>query len=164
LARRARKAWERVRSSMNLPSSSSLSDGILQGAHGFEIRKLPVIHPEALRLAKVDSRFSIQRHSAFERSDEPCNVIRTMNIYNRAYFSEERLREGVRAVLASLAPQGIWIVGRTADEAATSHNVTVFRKRENGVLEVLERVGQGSEIEDLAARTSQVFAEASIAP
>ncbi len=86
---------------------------------GFEVRKLPLVHPEALGLAKDDSRFSIRSHSAFERSSEPCNVIRTMNIYNRAYFSEDRLREGVRAVLGSLAQDGIWIVGRTADEAAT---------------------------------------------
>jgi hypothetical protein len=87
-----------------------------------------------------------------------------MNIYNRAYFSEDRLREGVRAVLGSLTQDGIWIVGRTADEAATSHNVTVFRRRESGVLEVIERVGQGSEIEELALKASQVFAEAPIVP
>jgi len=84
-------------------------------------------------------------------------VIRTMNIYNRAYFSEDRLREGVRAVLSSLKTDGMWIVGRTADEAATSHNATIFRKQDGGTLEIIERVGLGSEIEELALRASQDF-------
>ncbi len=82
-----------------------------------------------------------------------------MNIYNRAYFSEDRLREGARAVLSSLANDGIWIVGRTEDEAATSHNVTIFRKRDSGVVEVVERVGRGSEIEELAMRVSHEASE-----
>src|SRR5436305_520497 len=150
LARNARRIWNRVRSSIQLPSSSSLASGKVENANGFEIRKLPLIHPDALGIAKRNSRFSVRSHSAFERSNQACNVIRTMNIYNRAYFSEDRLREGARAVIGSLAKQGIWIVGRTADEAATTHNATIFRKQDSGVLEILERVGRGSEIEDLA--------------
>jgi hypothetical protein len=159
LARRAKRAWDRIRPSAKLPSSSSLSDERLKETAGFEIRKLPVVHPEALRLAKEDSRFSIRSHSAFERSSQPCDVIRTMNIYNRAYFSEDRLREGVRAVHGSLSLGGVWILGRTADEAATHHNVTIFQKLDNGGLEVIERVGEGSEIENLALAAAQEFAE-----
>ncbi len=159
LAGRAQRAWNRVRSSLNLASSASLSERAPQETNGFEIRKLPLVHPEARRLANEDSRFSIRSHSAFEPSAQSCSVIRTMNIYNRAYFSEDRLREGVRAVLSSLVPDGIWIVGRTADEAATSHNVTVFRKTAAGLLEIVERAGQGSEIEDLATKASQAVAE-----
>lgn len=157
LARKARSVWKRVRSSIQLPSSSSLGEDALGNANGFEIRKLPLIHPEALGLAKRNSRFFVRSHSAFEQSDQPCSVIRTMNIYNRAYFSEDHLREGVRAVLGSLANNGLWIVGRTEDEAATTHNVTIFRKGESGVLDVVERVGRGSEIEELAVRASQEF-------
>src|SRR4051794_21291022 len=164
LAGRARRAWDRVRPSVKPASPSSLLGGPAEAGNGFEIRKIPLVHPEALRLAKEDSRFSIRSHSAFEPSDEPCNVIRTMNIYNWAYFSQDRLREGVGAVLGSLKPGAIWIVGRTAEEAATSHNVTMFRKRDNGLLEVIGRVGQGSEIEDLSIRTSQIFAERIAAP
>jgi hypothetical protein len=157
LARSARKSWSRVRRSLELPSSSTLTEETTVDANGWEIRKLPLVHPEALKLARHDSRFFIRSHSAFTHADQPCHVIRTMNIYNRAYFPEDRLREGVRAVLGSLTPDGIWIVGRTADEAATSHNATVFRKEEGGTLEIIERVGLGSEIEDLALRASQDF-------
>lgn len=164
LARRARRAWNRLLPSLNLAASSSLSERAPREANGFEIRKLPLVHPEALQLAKQDSRFSIQSHSAFEPSNQSCTVIRTMNIFNRAYFSENRLREGVRAVLSSLVQDGIWIVGRTADEAATSHNVTIFRKLGTGVLEVIERAGQGSEIEDLAVKASQASSPETFVP
>jgi hypothetical protein len=157
LARRARRSWNRLRTSLQLPRSSSLSDEFVDSQNGFELRKLPVIHPEALRLAKRREGFSVRSHSAFDTSSQPCQVIRTMNIYNRAYFSEERLREGVGAVLGSLANEGIWIVGRTIDEAATSHNVTIFRKQDSGHLAVVERIGEGSEIEGLAVEASKEY-------
>jgi hypothetical protein len=164
LARSARKKWSRVRQSLQLPSSSTLTEDTVVDANAWEIRKLPLVHPEALELARHDSRFSIRSHSAFTHADQPCHVIRTMNIYNRAYFSEDRLREGVRAVLRSLTTGGIWIVGRTADEAATSHNATVFKKEDGGTLEIIERVGLGSEIEDLALRASQDFSSQVVGP
>src|SRR3954451_1706295 len=51
LARKARRVWNRVRSSIQLPSSSSLGEaGAVGNANGFEIRRLPLIHPEALAL------------------------------------------------------------------------------------------------------------------
>ena len=77
-------------------------------------------------------------------------MIRSMNIYNRAYFSEEQLREGVRCVGESLLPGGIWIVGRTVDEKTSAHEVTILQKQSSGEWEVLQRVGPGSEIEGLA--------------
>jgi len=157
LARSARNKWTRMRQSLQLPSSPTLTEETATEANGWEIRKLPLVHPEALQLARHDSRFSVRSHSAFNQAEQVCNVIRTMNIYNRAYFSEDRLREGVRAVLSSLASDGLWIVGRTADEAARSHNATILRKREGGTLEIIERVGLGSEIEELALRASQDF-------
>lgn len=157
LARSARKNWMRLSQSIKLPSSPLVTEETETETNGWEIRKLPLVHPEALELARHESRFSVRSHSAFEQADQVCHVIRTMNIYNRAYFSEDRLRQGVRAVLGSLTDGGIWIVGRTADEAATSHNATIFRKREGGTLETIERVGQGSEIEELALTASQEF-------
>src|SRR3954463_6917660 len=58
LAGRARRAWDRVRPSVKPASPSSLLGGASEAANGFEIRKIPLVHPEALRLAKEDSRFS----------------------------------------------------------------------------------------------------------
>jgi hypothetical protein len=116
----------------------------------FILRKLLLIHPQAARLAQRDSRFSIRCQSVFEKSAKPCHVIRSMNILNRAYFSEELLARGVQSIGASLEPGGLWIVGRTVSEDPPTHEVTVFRKEHNGSLQVLERIGPGSEIEPFA--------------
>jgi hypothetical protein len=115
---------------------------------GYQVRTIPYIHPEAAALARANPRFRFCRRSVFERSATPCHVIRTMNIFNRAYFSTERLEEGFRTIFDSLVPGGIWIVGRTLEEDLSNH-ATFFRRRENG-WEVLDRVRDGWEMEQMA--------------
>ena len=75
-----------------------------------------------------------------------------MNIFNRDYFSEQQLTEGVSAAFQSLQPGGLWIVGRTLEEKFTNQ-ATFFRRNEQG-FEVLERIGSGSEMEALALRAT----------
>jgi hypothetical protein len=115
----------------------------------FRLRKLPLIHPRAETLRRQDRRFTIRRHSIFSPLEKPCHAIRTMNILNRAYFSETQLRQGADTVFQSLLPGGLWIVGRTLTEHPFRHEVSILRRNEDG-LELLERVGPGSEIEALA--------------
>jgi hypothetical protein len=115
---------------------------------GYRVRPIPSIHPAAAALERSDPRFKFRRRSVFDRSPAPCHVLRTMNIFNRAYFSLERLEEGCRAVFDSLQPGGIWIVGRTLEEDPTNH-ATFFRKSEDG-WEVLDRIGGGWELEKMA--------------
>lgn len=155
LARSGRRSWEALRRSLTFPKSSALDGEIRVRSEGYRLKKLPLVHPEALQLARKDARFAIRSHSAFDTSDQGSHVIRTMNIYNRAYFSEERLRDGTRAVVGSLVPGGIWIVGRTKDDRTTQHNVTILRKQDSGFLEVVERIGEGSEIEALAISSAK---------
>jgi hypothetical protein len=118
-----------------------------QGA-GYRVRTIPYIHPEAAALARSDPRFTFRHRSVFDRTPVPCHVLRTMNIFNRAYFSAERLGEGYRAIFDSLQPGGIWIAGRTLEEDLTNH-ATFFRKAGNG-WEVLDRIGGGWELEAMA--------------
>jgi hypothetical protein len=75
-----------------------------------------------------------------------------MNIFNRAYFSTEKLLEGANAAFQSIKVGGIWIVGRTLEEDFSNH-VTFLRRIEEG-WEVLERIGGGSEMEQLALSSS----------
>jgi hypothetical protein len=56
----------------------------------------------------------------------------------------------VNAAFHSIKPGGIWIVGRTLEEDLSNH-ATFLRRLDNG-WEVLERIGKGSEIEELAMR------------
>lgn len=146
----AKRRWKSVHNSWSLPPSwkNSLAEGSLKQGK-FEFRKLSLIHPEAVQLTHEDTRFAVGRHSIFERSARRNHVIRSMNIYNRVYFSEKQLRQGAQCVRESLLPSGIWIVGRTINENASTHEVTIFQKQSSGGFQVLSRVGPGSEIEGL---------------
>ena len=112
------------------------------------LRKLPLIHPEAQTLEASEPSFAICLHSAFEPLDRPVDVIRTMNIYNYAYFPPARLLEGARAVWKSLSAGGFWIVGRTTEEREKQNNVSIFERLDRG-WRIVARIGRGSEIEDL---------------
>jgi hypothetical protein len=114
----------------------------------YSVRRMPFVHPEARSLAARDPRFQFRARSIFEYTPAACHVLRTMNIFNRAYFSEEQLCEGANAAFHSIKPGGVWILGRTL-EKDLSNQVTFLRRMDHG-WEVLERIGKGSDIEDLA--------------
>lgn len=112
------------------------------------LRKLSLTHPHARMLEANDPRFSICHHSAFEPLTRPVDVIRTMNIFNHAYFPPARLTEGVRAVWESLNVGGFWIVGRTAEEGDARNHVTILERTDSG-WRIGGRIAGGSDIEDL---------------
>jgi hypothetical protein len=119
---------------------------------GMRVHRISCVHPEARALMQETERFVVRRRSVFDDGssdgDERCHVIRTMNILNRAYFSEASLKEAAAAIFSSLEPGGLWIVGRTIETDFSNH-VTLFR-RGMDAWEVLDRLGQGSEMEEIA--------------
>jgi hypothetical protein len=123
--------------------------------HG-KVRRISCVHPEAAALAAKSPRFTVRARSVFERTPAACHVIRTMNILNRSYFPDETLAEGARAIFNSLQPGGIWIVGRTLEEDLSNH--VTFLRRNDRSWEVLDRIGTGSEIEELALRAQEARA------
>jgi hypothetical protein len=153
-----RQAWRRwnalkpfpdfVQKWIDSPSEEALN------VNGRRFTKLSLIHPDAAQLAQSDSRFLARPQSAFEPLPSPVHAIRTMNIFNRAYFREVQLKTGAEAVIRSLLPGGIWILGRTIREEPPEHEVTIFRKADSNRLEVLKRIGPGSEIEALVLSNS----------
>jgi len=154
---RAVNRWSQLQGLLSVPDnwSDPLERNIAERGE-WTLRMLPLIHPESLRLARRDTRFVVQQHSVFEASSSLADVIRTMNIFNRAYFSEEQLLFGSRKVAESLRAGGIWIIGRTVSEKPATHEVTFFRKQEDGSLHPLQRIGNGSEIESIAIKASQL--------
>jgi hypothetical protein len=110
----------------------------------FVLRRLPLVSPEVRQLA--GTHFRLRRHSVFTPLAEPVDVIRTMNILNRAYFKQTQLHDAAVAIERSLRLGGIWIVGRTVVENPAQHEATVFRKLPTG-WEPLLRIGSGSEME-----------------
>jgi hypothetical protein len=121
-----------------------------QNVNGYTVNKISLIHPEAMSFSKYHPAFQFRVRSIFEPMPGSCHVLRTMNILNKAYFSQEQLATGIDAAFQSIKPDGIWIVGRTAEDDFANH-VTILRRRKDG-WEVLERLGNGSEIEELALR------------
>lgn len=121
------------------------------GGAGFKVRRISCIHPQAAALLAKNERFQFRIRSVFDQTAAGCHLIRTMNIFNKQYFTDEQLLEGAGAVFASLHNGGIWIVGRTLEEDFSNH-VTILRRKDDGWC-VLERIGQGSEMEDLAMRS-----------
>jgi hypothetical protein len=128
---------------LNLPKDWTRTGG----GPGFKVRPIPYIHPEAMALSRANPNFSFRERSVFDRTPGACQVLRTMNIFNRAYFSEQQLADGVAAVFDSLEPGGLWIVGRTLEEDFSNH--VTFLRRSGSAWEVLERLGKGSEMEEV---------------
>jgi hypothetical protein len=114
----------------------------------FSLRMLPLIHPDVLQCRS--DQFSVEQRSIFSVLPWPVDVIRTMNILNRAYFGEADLRAGADAVFRSLRIGGIWVVGRTVVESPATNDATIFRKGNAG-WQILATIGRGSEIEPLLA-------------
>jgi hypothetical protein len=114
--------------------------------------KISCVHPKARCLASSNPRFRIVTRSIFEHT-LGVDVLRTMNIFNKSYFSENQIIDGMEAAFHSLKPGGIWIVGRTWEHDLTNH-ATVF-KREETAWKVMLRIGAGWELEELASRVQR---------
>jgi hypothetical protein len=150
VARRARRRFDNLNLPAGWSETQSTEPQRIPAQHGADlrVRYIPYIHPEAAALTRTNPNFRFCERSVFDATPGICQVLRTMNIFNRDYFSEQQLTEGVSAAFQSLLPGGLWIVGRTLEEKFTNH-ATFFRRNENG-WEVLERIGSGSELEALA--------------
>jgi hypothetical protein len=118
------------------------------GGDGYQVNKICCVHPKARLLKKKNPRFQMRTRSVFDHTPG-VDVLRTMNIFNKAYFSAEQLGDGVNSAFHSLKPGGIWIVGRTLEEDFSNH--VTFLRRHQGNWEVLERIGKGSEMEEFSA-------------
>jgi hypothetical protein len=113
------------------------------------ISRVSLVHPEALALAHADQRFVIEEQSVFDPLRRKVDVVRTMNILNRAYFTETTILAAARSVWESLRPDGLWIVGRTLEETRRRVNATTIFRRSPDGFRSLERLNGGSEIERL---------------
>jgi hypothetical protein len=126
--------------------------GFSDNGTGYQIQEIPCVHPEALVLSKHDHRFAIRVRSIFEVTSR-VDVLRTMNILNFEYFAADQITNAISAAFQSVNEGGLWIVGRTLKENGKNH-VTFFRRtRKNW--QILDRIGNGSEIEKLVAANNE---------
>jgi len=71
--------------------------------------------------------------------------VRAMNIINDVYFSAPMIAKAMRNLHEVLAPDGMFLVGRTLEQRT---NATLFRRLESGFVPVA-RFGDGSDVEAL---------------
>jgi hypothetical protein len=120
------------------------------GGDGYQVSQINCVHPEAITFGRSNPQFQLRTRSVFDVTPSAVNVLRTMNILNKEYFSDSQLREGSEAAFRSLKLGGVWIVGRTLETNFSNH-VTFLQKLENG-WGILVRIGNGSEMERYAGR------------
>ncbi len=127
-----------------------LEDGTVFQFPPWSVSRLPLVHPEAAAFQATHPAFRIETHSVFEGLGEPADVIRTMNILNRSYFGEARLSEGVHAVFESLRKGGIWVAGRTDEEADPPVNATSILEKRDDRFAIVEQIHGGWDLEAMA--------------
>src|SRR5258706_4068526 len=80
-----------------------LSDGWMESHHNerYTVSRMCCMHPQARQMMKTDPRFQMCVRSVFEHTPG-IDVLRTMNILNKAYFTAERLVDGANAAFQTL--------------------------------------------------------------
>jgi hypothetical protein len=133
--------------------------GQVAAAGGVTCRRITLVSP---RLRPTDNLEVVEDDVLGGWRGRRFHVLRAANILNRAYFAPELLTRALANLRARLLPGGLLVVCRT-NEAGANH-ATVFRLQADRTLAVVARLGDGSEIEDLAlepaAESPAVTAEA----
>jgi hypothetical protein len=76
------------------------------------------------------------------------DLVRAANLLNLAYFPREKIAEALKLLSGYLAPGGLLVLCRT-DEATSRNDATILRRGDDGI-DVVARLGEGSEVEALA--------------
>jgi hypothetical protein len=97
---------------------------------------------QAVQLSKSDSRFQLIEHDLLSPApfSGPVDVVRVMNVLNSSYFSGQQLVQIVDRIFASLAIDGLLVVGSN-DEADTEVRGAIYRKTDRGFAELMRSGG-----------------------
>jgi hypothetical protein len=133
-------------------SWQGVPDGAVINRGGWRFRQIPLVHPDVLAFACI-GRFQIVEADAFCSLPSQCDVIRSMNLFQPAVFSDAKIRKGIRAAIESIVEGGVFVVGRTMESDGCRNDVSIFQKS-RGRVRVVERLGKGFEFEQLALEIS----------
>ena len=114
---------------------------------GIGVRKVELVSP---RLRDHDSITVVQDNVLVSRDTFAgrFDLIRAANVLNENYFPKGELKQAVENLCTYLrGPGSLLFIIRTLPSG--EHHGTLFALREKGALEVVERIGAGSEIEEL---------------
>jgi hypothetical protein len=132
-----------TRSALALPVLKAAAR--LSNAVHLPVRRIELVSPrvhESAAIEVVEDDIFVSRPEMIGRF----HAVRAANILNLGYFDEGRLRAAAASLRQRLRPGGLLIVCRTHDGGR--NNGTFFRAAGDG-WEVVDRIGDGSEIEHL---------------
>lgn len=87
----------------------------------------------------------LKKNENFERK---FGIIRAANILNKAYFSDHEIQKMIKNIMSYVSGvNALVIVNRTHENGA--NNGTIFITESSGKLKIVERIGSGSEVEQL---------------
>jgi hypothetical protein len=108
--------------------------------------QLFLFHPEIIKKISEKQIQNIDYDIFTREIENKFTFVRSMNILNKIYFTDNQIIYALEKIKLSLLENGILLVGRT-DETRIN-NATFFQKRNNKFI-VLQDVNSGSEIKDL---------------
>ena len=110
-------------------------------------KEILLINP-SLRFSEAFAKIDFEDYDIFNfKVDQPFDVVRSMNILNRKYFSDEQLTKAIERIYHSMAPGALLLVGKTDKETGVN-DASFFTKTASG-FEEIEGVNDGSEVKDL---------------
>ena len=120
---------------------------MISNANSMRVRKVELVTPALRRHVNV----AVQKDDITQYNhtfDGKFNFIRAANVLNKGYFTDAALMaivDNIRRYLAK--PKGALLVVRTHDNGI--NHGTLFDIEKNGGCKILQRFGQGSEVEDI---------------
>ena len=116
-------------------------------------KEILLLNPLA-RARIADNKMEFYYYDLFVGDDSkgPYQIIRCMNALNPAIFDSNDLSIAINKLVDSLDEKGVLVIGRTDPKSGDNH-ASIFLKSQSN-LEVIERIGSGSEIESLVLQSS----------
>jgi len=123
---------------------------------GLELRRLPFVASRCLRLMRTGAPFRFEAADVLRPMPWRASVVRAMNIVTRDNFDDERAAAALRHCLAAVEPGGLLVLGQSRGLDPATLRATIYRVDAAGPV-VVERIGAGYEMEDVAAAAAATW-------
>lgn len=121
---------------------------------GLVIQRLPFFAFRCLDLMRRNSRFRFVIHDVTEplaAPAAPATIVRALNIITREYFDLPTATRALGHAIRAVEPGGYLVAGQSKGVDPNAMRATIFRIG-HGAAEVVTRVGEGYEMEDVVQR------------